>query len=68
MSFLLQLDEQYVLNHYVKFLVRWNVDPRHDFGQYNPDGLRERNCEAWRFPASDSVRISYEDPVQCIEP
>lgn len=68
MNFLLQVDDQYVLNHCAKFLARRNIDPRHDFGQYNPDDLRARNCEAWRFPVSDSVRISYEDPGRCIEP
>jgi hypothetical protein len=54
----LDFEDQYVLNHCAKFLARRNVDPRHNFGQYEPGDLRARICEAWRFPVIDSYRGS----------
>jgi len=47
-------DDQYILNHTTKFLARGNIDPRHNFGQYDADDPRARICEAWRFPIIDS--------------
>jgi hypothetical protein len=58
-------DDQYVLNHCARYLSRDVTDPRHDFGQYEPDDARASLCEAWRFPIVDahfdgaSVETSY---------
>src|SRR5215216_894029 len=64
--FLVDKDDQYVLNHCTKFLARDSMEPRHDFGQYAADDPRAGICEAWRFPIVDShydsvsVESSYE--------
>lgn len=42
-----------ILNHATRFLARDNTDPRHDYGQYDPNDPRARICEAWRFPVID---------------
>jgi hypothetical protein len=49
-------DDQYVLNHYTKYIARDTFDARHDFGQYSPDEPAASICEAWRFPIVDSYR------------
>ncbi|WP_405827138.1 glycogen-binding domain-containing protein [Streptomyces sp. NBC_00105] len=51
---IIEKDDQYVLNHCTKYLARDNEDPRHDFGQYEPDDARAAVCEAWRFPLVDT--------------
>lgn len=49
-------DDQDILNHCTKYLARDVREPRHNFGQYDPDDLRARVCEAWRFPLIDGHR------------
>jgi hypothetical protein len=51
---LVDKDDQYVLNHWARFLARDSTDARHDFGQYPPDDARAAVCEAWRLPVIDS--------------
>jgi hypothetical protein len=46
-------DDAAVLNHCTKYLARDSSDPRHNFGQYDPQEFRARICEAWRFPLID---------------
>jgi hypothetical protein len=58
-EFLLEKDDQDILNLCAKFLARDNTDPRHNFGQYPLGDLRGRICESWRFPIVDS----YSDGV-----
>ncbi|KYC40427.1 hypothetical protein WA1_26825 [Scytonema hofmannii PCC 7110] len=51
---ILELDDQYVLNHCTKFLAQKNAAPRHNFGQFKDDDLRVRVGESWRFPIIDT--------------
>jgi hypothetical protein len=53
-AILVDKDDQYVLNHWTRFLARDSADPRHDFGQYPSDPARAAVCEAWRLPVIDS--------------
>ena len=46
-------ENQDILNHCTKYLARDGGGPRHNFGQYDPNDLRVRVCEAWRFPLID---------------
>ena len=49
----LQLDDEYVLNHCTRYLARNTGEERHNFGQYSTGDPRGRVCEAWRFPLVD---------------
>lgn len=59
---ILDKDDVSVLNFCAKYLARTDASPRHNFGQFSPDDVRARVCEAWRFPIIDSYSDGV-DPV-----
>lgn len=59
---ILELDEQYVLNHCTKYLARNNTDSRHNFGHLSNDNSRTNICESWRFPIIDSYSNGIDFP------
>lgn len=59
MSFVVEKDSVYVLNHCSRSLARDNDDARHNYGQFDLQDSRGTIAECWRFPIVDS----YRDPA-----
>lgn len=59
MTTIVERDSIYILNHCARSLARDNLDPRHNYGQFDPEDVAATTAEAWRFPIIDS----YRDPA-----
>lgn len=58
-------DDQYILNHCTKYLVRSNKDSRHHYLPDAPNQTSDNICEGWRFPIIDAYAggcKAVEDP------
>lgn len=57
------MEDLYVLNHCTKYLARTNSDDRHNYNErFNPDDLKAKIAEKWRFPIIDSYRSQDNSP------